>query len=89
MTVPGAPVVDAGIYRWVRHPNYVGVALELAAVPLLHFAWITAVAFTVANGALLFWRIRTEERALGADNDYDRVFARRNRVLPSPTGAAS
>ena len=65
MVVPGAPLVARGPYRWLRHPNYVGVALELFGVPLLVGAWRTALAFTVLNGLLLAYRIRCEERALG------------------------
>ena len=35
-TIPGAPVIDGGVFRYLRHPNYLGVILEIAAVPLLH-----------------------------------------------------
>ncbi len=55
-----------GIYRHVRHPNYLGVVLELAAFPLLHTAWLTACVFTFCNALLLMIRIREEEAALSA-----------------------
>lgn len=62
---PGAPLVKRGPYRYIRHPNYVAVALEGIALPLIHTAWITAVAFTVVNAWLLLRvRIPAEERAL-------------------------
>lgn len=64
MTLPGVPPVESGIYRYLRHPNYLGVALEILAVPLLHSAYITAATFSLANLVLLRTRIRTEERAL-------------------------
>lgn len=64
IVVPGAPRVTAGPYRWLRHPNYVAVAVEGAALPLVHGAWLTAALFTAANAALLRVRIRCEERAL-------------------------
>ena len=64
IVVPGLPLVSAGPYRWLRHPNYLAVALEVTALPLVHTAWITAVLFTVANAAVLRVRIRVEERAL-------------------------
>jgi methyltransferase len=64
LVIPGARRVRHGPYRWLRHPNYVAVALEGAALPLIGGAWITAVVFTVANLALLTWRIRTENDAL-------------------------
>ena len=51
----------------MRHPNYLAVAVEGAALPLVHSAWITAVAFTVLNAILLLgYRIPAEERALRA-----------------------
>ena len=82
ITVPGAPVVDGGVFRYLRHPNYLGVILEIACVPLLHSAVLTTLGFSIANAALLLVRIRTEERALRLDNDYDRSFGRRRRLIP-------
>ncbi len=73
MTVPGSPAVAGGIYRYVRHPNYVGVILEIAAVPLIHGAWLTAIVFTILNALVLWIRIGAEERALREESgsDYD------------------
>jgi methyltransferase len=76
MTLPGLPPVRDGIYRYLRHPNYVGVVLEIAALPLVHGAVRTAVAATIANGVLLFCRVRAEERALARDNNYFEHFGR-------------
>ncbi|HJU97321.1 MAG TPA: isoprenylcysteine carboxyl methyltransferase family protein [Jiangellaceae bacterium] len=64
IVVPGLPLVSAGPYRWLRHPNYVAVVVEVAALPLVHSAWVTAVVFTAANAAVLAVRIPVEERAL-------------------------
>jgi methyltransferase len=68
IVVPGAGrVTNRGPYRWtwLPHPNYVVVAIEGIALPLVHTAWITAVAFTVLNAVLLLgFRIPTEDRAL-------------------------
>jgi methyltransferase len=61
---PGVPLVRSGPYRWFAHPNYVAVVVEGAALPLVGSAWITAVAFTVLNAALLTVRVRCESRAL-------------------------
>lgn len=63
-TVPQMPPVASGIYKYMRHPNYTGVALELAGAPLVHGAWLTALAFTLLNAILMFVRIPAEERAL-------------------------
>src|SRR5690606_7059571 len=49
VAVPGLPVVTAGPYRLVRHPNYVAVVVELAAIPLVHTAWWTALVFSLLN----------------------------------------
>ncbi|MCL3862240.1 isoprenylcysteine carboxyl methyltransferase family protein [Actinotalea sp. K2] len=66
IVVPGLPLVTGGPYRWLRHPNYVAVVVEGVALPLVHTAWVTAVAFTVLNAVLLLrFRIPAEERALG------------------------
>lgn len=74
MTLPkAAPVVD-GIFRFVRHPNYFGVILEIMAIPLLHSAYITAFTFSIANAFLLRVRIRAEEHALGVENNYQQYF---------------
>lgn len=64
IVVPGLSLVSAGPYRWLRHPNYVAVVVEVAALPLVHTAWVTALVFTVVNAAILAVRIPVEERAL-------------------------
>jgi methyltransferase len=64
IVVPGLPLVSAGPYRRLRHPNYLAVVVEVAALPLVHTAWVTALMFTLANAAVLAVRIPVEERAL-------------------------
>ena len=66
IVVPGAKrVTSKGLYRFMRHPNYVIVVIEGIALPLIHTAWISAIAFTVLNAVLLLgFRIPTENRAL-------------------------
>ncbi len=66
VVVPGEDLVVTGPYRWLRHPNYLAVVLEIAAIPMVHFAWLTAVFFSVANLLLLRVRVAVEERALVA-----------------------
>lgn len=64
ITVPEAPLVRRGPYRWLRHPNYLVVALEIPALALaLGLPW-EAAGFGLANAAVLAWRIRIEEQAL-------------------------
>ena len=64
LTLPGAPLVRRGPYRFINHPNYLIVAAEIAVLPLAFGAWRLAAIFTVANAALLWWRIRIENEAL-------------------------
>ncbi|MFF5636971.1 isoprenylcysteine carboxyl methyltransferase family protein [Streptomyces sp. NPDC012825] len=64
IVVPGARPIGTGPYRFLRHPNYVAVVVEVAALPLVHSAWLSAVVFGAANAALLTVRLRCENAAL-------------------------
>ncbi|MHB8417025.1 MAG: isoprenylcysteine carboxyl methyltransferase family protein [Myxococcales bacterium] len=77
---PSLPPVTGGPYRFVRHPNYLAVGLELALLPLVRGAWVTALVFSLANALLLAIRIRVEERNLGPE--WGRAFAHTPRFLP-------
>lgn len=67
LILPGAPPVRHGPYRFLRHPNYWVVALEIAVLPLAFGARTHALAFTALNAALLLLvRIPAEERAWAA-----------------------
>lgn len=80
IVVPGAKPVTGGPYRYLRHPNYLAVMLEAVSVPLIHGAWLSAIAFVLANVALLSVRIPAEERALG--EQYMKALAGLPRFLP-------
>jgi len=64
LVVPGGKLVRRGPYRYFPHPTYVVVVVEVLTFPLIFGAWITAVVFSMLNAALLYVRIRTENRAL-------------------------
>jgi methyltransferase len=64
IVVPGLAPVTSGPYRLLPHPNYVAVVVEGVALPMVHEAWLTALAFTLLNAALLSVRIRVENAAL-------------------------
>ena len=65
LVIPGLAPIERGPYRWLRHPNYVAVVIELAALPLVFAAWRTALTIGVLNLALLLVvRIPAEVRAL-------------------------
>ncbi|MDJ0951437.1 MAG: isoprenylcysteine carboxylmethyltransferase family protein [Alphaproteobacteria bacterium] len=64
ITLPTAPLVTRGPYRYVRHPNYLVLVGELAVLPLAFGAWEIALVFSVLNAGILWHRIRIEEQAL-------------------------
>ena len=64
ITLPNAPLVTRGPYRWLRHPNYVIVAMELAVLPLAFSDWLIALFFSLANAFLMHFRIPVENRIL-------------------------
>jgi methyltransferase len=74
--------VTAGPYRFIRHPNYVAVIAEFAAVPLIAGAWKSAVVLSALNATVLYDRIAAEERLLDNLPAYRRAFAGRARFLP-------
>jgi methyltransferase len=68
IVIPGSAPVARGPYRWLRHPNYLIVILEIAVVPLALGLPVFALVFSLANAALLAYRIRIENQALAWAN---------------------
>lgn len=64
ITLPDAPLVRRGPYRFLRHPNYVVASLEIAILPLVFGQIWIALLWSLANALLVGWRIRIEDRAL-------------------------
>ena len=83
LVLPGVPAVTHGPFRYSRHPNYVAVIAEGLAVPLIHSAFLTALAFTVLNALVLVVRIRCEERALAEHCEYAERLGARPRFIPA------
>lgn len=75
-------VVTGGPYRFIRHPNYVAVAIEVTALPLAGGAYRTAAIAGALFAALLLARVRTEERALLARPEYAAAMGARRRFFP-------
>jgi len=75
-------VVTSGPYHWVRHPNYVAVVIELFALPMIHTAWLTALAGTLANLEILRRRLRVEDGVLMADPLYRSAMGGKPRFVP-------
>lgn len=76
------PVVTAGPYRLIRHPNYVAVALEFPAIALAGGAWLSAIVLSALEAPVLAQRVREEERRLFAQPAYRAAFAQRKRFVP-------
>ena len=64
LIVPGSKPVRRGPYKYLSHPNYVVVIVEILCFPLIFGAWVTALVFTALNATLLSVRVREETRAL-------------------------
>ena len=63
---PGARRIRRGPYRWLNHPNYLIVALEIAVLPLMFGLWRAAAIFSLLNAIILAVRIRSENEGLRA-----------------------
>jgi methyltransferase len=78
---PDRAPVTGGPYRFMRHPNYLAVVVEIAAVPMIGGAIFTAIAFSIGNALILAVRIPAEERAMGGR--YTEALGSRRRFFPS------
>lgn len=75
-------IATSGPYAWIRHPNYLVVILEIAAIPLLHTAWWSALGLTLLNGFVLWRRIAVEEAALGEVPAWRDAMREKARLIP-------
>jgi methyltransferase len=75
-------VITTGPFRYVRHPNYAAVFVEMIALPLIHTAWITALVGAAVHVAVLSARLSAEERVLFADPAYAAAMRSKPRFLP-------
>jgi methyltransferase len=74
--------IESGPYRFIRHPNYLAVVLEFAAIPLIAGARVSAVVLSALNAVVLYDRIRGEEKLLDESPAYREAFAGRARFIP-------
>jgi methyltransferase len=82
MNSTGMGVITSGPFRYVRHPNYAAVFIEMLVLPLIHSAWITAALGSAAHVLVLSRRIHTEERVLFSDARYREAMYGKPRFLP-------
>lgn len=75
-------VVSSGPYRWVRHPNYSAVFVELIALPLIHTAWITAIFAAIGNAWVLHSRLAAEDGMLLSNPAYLAAMGGKPKFIP-------
>jgi methyltransferase len=80
--LPNSLIVKKGPYKFIRHPNYIIVVIEILIIPLLFQAYWTALVFSVLNAWMLAIRIKVEERALIRETDYTSHFDKLSRFSP-------
>jgi methyltransferase len=86
MQISPLGIAVSGPYRWIRHPNYTAVYIEMLALPLIHSAWIVAVSSAVLHLIILSRRVRLEESVLMSDTAYRKAFEQKPRFVPMPHG---
>ena len=64
VVIPGKAPITSGPYKWLKHPNYVAVVVEGFALPMVGFAWRTALIFSFLNLFVLKARLKSENAAL-------------------------
>lgn len=82
-------VVSDGPYRYIRHPNYLVVLVEVLTLPLVHSSWITWIVVQVLHTPALIWRIKDEERVLFANPAYVEAMGHKPRFLPRLGGRSA
>ena len=83
LVVPGRSPVVSGPYRYLRHPNYLVVVVELLTLPTAFGAYFTAIFLSVLNlFVLLKFRIPAEEQVLMTETPYGEEMEGRKRWLP-------
>jgi methyltransferase len=75
-------VVSSGPYRWVRHPNYVAVVVEIFSLPMIHTAWITAIVGTLGDLEILRRRIKVEDGFLMSNPAYRLAMGKKPKFFP-------
>jgi protein-S-isoprenylcysteine O-methyltransferase Ste14 len=81
---PDQPVVERGVYRWVRHPSYTGGMLMYMGTGLALTNWLSLLIITVAGASAYLYRVRVEEQALqeSLGGRYQEYMRRTKRFVP-------
>lgn len=82
IVLPNANIITKGPYKYINHPNYLIVTLELIIIPLMFQAYYTLGCFFLLNQLILAIRIPFEERVLEEQTDYNQMFQQHRRFIP-------
>jgi methyltransferase len=82
IVLPQADIVAKGPYKFIKHPNYFIVTVELIVIPLMFNAYWTLFIFALLNQFILSIRIPVEETALAEVTDYQDVHQGKKRFIP-------
>lgn len=82
LSIPNQKIISDGLYKYIRHPNYLIVVFEFIFIPLLLSSYFTLFAFSVLNGFILYRRIKFEEAVLNINTNYSEVFRGVRRMIP-------
>jgi len=58
------PLIKKGLYKYIKHPNYLIVIAEIAIIPMIFYLYYTLIIFSILNAIMLFVRIKEENKAL-------------------------
>lgn len=72
--LPNIPAINGGIFSYIRHPNYLGVVIEIAALPIVAGLFGVSTIFSIFNLIILYFRITKEEETLNKHNSYNQIF---------------
>jgi methyltransferase len=64
IVLPKVQLIKKGLYKYVRHPNYILVGLEFLIIPMFFYAYLTSIIFPFLHIFLMSYRIPMEEKAL-------------------------
>ena len=80
--LPEHEMVSSGPYRWVRHPNYLAVLIEIIAIPAMGGAWISLSLLVIPHVIVLTRRISGEERLLARSSTWRSSMSNKGCLLP-------
>ena len=82
IVLPSSKTISKGPYKYLKHPNYLIVTLELLIIPLMFNAYITLICFFILNQLILAIRIPYEEKILAENTDYAFIHNEQPRYFP-------